>query len=297
MPFAGTGSIAVPPNPKHHVQERSSRPMQKLLIVAVFLVTSTLVFAQDRPNNAGERPATENCAFNFTTGSGHGLTKYCVTNNGNITQFSAVGGNTLTYEFLNGTGPATEGYSLCDTTKVPAKGYWDFASTDSGNWGVATAVQTGNTVKVTRATSDGIWQLVQSITEQPGSATGYGAAKITMGLRNLSTIDRFVFVTRYADVNAGSSTFNDFGTTETSVWGIVPDGNGPGLSATAGFVTTPFDFSLSFAQTVPDAPIPCQISNNNTKTFFEGDGGILQEFSLEIGPGKSKVVSMTYKPF
>src|SRR6516162_6419193 len=137
--------------------------MPKLLIFAVFLSMSTLVLAQDRAHQsgAGEQPATENCAFNFTTGSGHGLTKYCVTNNGNITQFSAVGGNTLAYEFLNGTGPATEGYSLCDTTKFPSTGYWDFASTDSGNWSVATAVQTGNTVKVTRTTSDGIWQLVQ----------------------------------------------------------------------------------------------------------------------------------------
>lgn len=273
--------------------------MQKLWTLAVVVIACTCVLALNRPNpsGAGQQPPLETCAFTFTTGSGHGLTQYCVTDNGNIAQFSAVGGNTLSYEFLNGTGPATEGYGLCDTTQPPFGAYWDFASGDSGNWNAASAVQTGNTVTVTRTTADGIWKLVQTITELPGSAKKYGAAKIVMTLRNLSNADRFVFVTRYADVNAGSSVFNDFGTTEASAWGIVPEGNGPGLSATAAFVTTPFDFSISFVETVPAAPIPCQVNNNFTKSFFEGDGGIGQDYSLEIGPGKAKTVALTYRPF
>ena len=270
----------------------------KPLSVVVVLLLGSLAFSQTIPQQAAAGvQADATCAFTFTTGSGHGQTQYCVTNNGNITQFSAVGGNTLSYEFLNGTGTATEGYGLCDTTNLISRAYWDFASTASNNWHAASAVQNGNTVTVTRTTADGIWQLVQVITGVAGSTRRYGAANISMALTNLSTRDRFVFVTRYADVNAGSSTLNDFGTTEASVWGLIPEGNGPGFSSTAAFVTTPFDFSISFVETVPNPPIPCQINSNSTKGFFEGDGGIVQDYSLEIGPGKTKIVSLTYRPF
>lgn len=272
--------------------------ISRVVVLAVVLILGCPAFSQSNFQQAtGAMEATTACAFTFTTGSGHGLTQYCVTNNGNITQFSAVGGNTLSYEFLNGTGTATEGYGLCDTTTSTLRAYWDFASTDSGNWNPASTVQGHNTVQVTRTTADGIWKMVQAITEVPGSAQRYGAANISMAFTNLSTRDRFLFVTRYADVNAGSSTFNDFGTTEASVWGLIPDGNGPGFSATAAFVTTPFDFSISYVETVPSAPIPCQINSNSTKGFFEGDGGIVQDYSLEIGPGKTKTVTLTYRPF
>ena len=272
--------------------------MKLSISLVVVLILGSLAFSQNSfPQATGAVGPDVTCAFSFTTGSGHGLTQYCVTDNGNITQFSAVGGNTLSYEFLNGTGTATEGYGLCDTTNTTFRAYWDFASSESGNWTSASAVQNGNTVKVLRTTADGIWRMVQTITEVPGSATRYGAAAISMAFTNLSTRDRFLFVTRYADVNAGSSTFNDFGTTETSVWGLIPEGNGPGFSSTAAFVTTPFDFSISYVETVPSPPIPCQINSNSTKGFFEGDGGIVQDYSLEIGPGKTKTVTLTYKPF
>lgn len=271
--------------------------MRPYFSLAVALVLCLPALARQIQQTVAGTQANETCAFNFMTGTGHGLTQYCVTNNGNITQFSAVGGNTLTYEFLNGTGAATEGYGMCDTTNFTPLAYWDFASSDSGNWNVATAVQSGNKVTVTRTTADGIWQLVQTIRMVPGSKFTYGGAEVIMAAKNLSLQDRFLFITRYADVNAGSSTFNDFGTTEVSAWGIIPDGNGPGLSMTAGFVTTPFDFSLSFVETVPAAPIPCQINSNSTKGFFEGDGGIAQDYSLEIGPGRTKTVGLIYKPF
>ena len=48
--------------------------------------------------------------------------------------------------------------------------------------------------------------------------------------------------------------------------------------------------------TVPDAPIPCQIHNTFISGFFEGDGGSEQEFNLEIGHGKTKTVGLTYSP-
>ncbi len=269
---------------------------KKLAFLFVVLALSSLTFAQQNLAQSGasakQAPSTT-CAFNLSSGSGHGLTTYCVTQNGNIAEFSAVGNNTLATEFINAAGPAIEGYGICDTTKPPAVNYFDYASSDSGNWNAATATMTGTTVKVTRTTADGIWQLVQTITELNGSKTSYGRAKITTAITNLSKQDRFFDFFRYAHVGG---TFTDFDTTSTTVFGMTPDANGPGLSLTASFVTTPFDFSIGYVNTVPDAPVPCDLHSAFTSTFFEGNGGIVQLFNLEIRPGHTKTIAMTYKP-
>ncbi len=270
---------------------------KKCVFLFVVLTLSSFTFAQQDSAQSGAsavQPPDTTCAFNFSSGSGHGLTTYCVTQNGNIAEFSAVGNNTLATEFINAAGPAIEGYGICDLTN-PARttNYYDYASSDSGNWNAATATMTGTTVTVTRTTADGRWQLVQTITEVKGSALSYGGARITTAIKNLTTTERFFDFFRYARVGG---TFNDFDTTPTNTFGMTPDGNGPGLSLTASFVTTPFDFSIAFVNTVPDAPIPCQLHNSFTNTFFEGSGGIVQLFNLEIQPGHTKTISMTYKP-
>jgi hypothetical protein len=267
----------------------------KLASLFVGLALSSLAFAQQNPAQSDApavQPASTTCAFNLSSGSGRGLTTYCVTQNGNIAEFSAVGSNTLTTEFINGAGPAIEGYGICDTTSAPVN-YFDYASSDSGNWKAATATINGTTVTVTRTTADGIWQLVQTITEIKGSTQSYGSAKITTAIKNLSATDRFLGYFRYAHVGG---TFNDFDTTPTTVFGMTPSANGPGLALAAAFVTTPFDFSIAFVNTVPDAPIPCQIHGTFTNSFFEGSGGIVQLFNLEILPGRTKTISMVYRP-
>src|SRR5215831_11931328 len=256
------------------------------LSVSLFLLLSfaSLVIAQQSPAQAGAPatpPPSTTCAFNLSSGSGHGLTTYCVTQNGNIAEFSAVGNGTTATEFINGAGPAIEGYGICDTSSAPVN-YFDYASSDSGDWNAATATINGSTVTVTRTTADGIWQLVQTIREMKGSAVSYGGAKNTTPIKNLSTTDRFLGFFRYAHVGG---IFNDFDTTPTTAFGMTPSGNGPGLALAAAFVTTPFDFSVAFVNTVPDAPIPCQIHSTFTNTFFEGSGGIVQLFNLEVLPG------------
>jgi len=266
----------------------------KSVFLFVVLALSSLTFAQQKAQTGAPavQPASTTCAFNFSTGSGHGLTTYCVTQNGNIAEFSAVGNGTLVTEFINAAGPAIEGYGICDTTSN-AVNYYDYASSDSGNWNAATATLNGSTVTVTRTTADGIWQLVQTITAVKGSAVTYGSARITTAIKNLSTTDRFFDFFRYAHIGG---IFNDFDTTPTTTFGMTPDGNGPGLALAAAFVTTPFDFSIAYVNTVPDAPIPCQVHNTFVNTFFEGSGGIVQLFNLEIQPGHTKTISMTYRP-
>lgn len=268
-------------------------------LLATLLIFSSLGFAQQssqkiNPAN-GMQPATENCAFNFSSGSGLGLTKFCVTANGNIAQFAAMGLNGLLAEMLDGVAPAIEGYGLCDTKTLTP--YFDYASSDSGNWGTATAVATANSVTITRTTADGVWKLLQVITQMQGTKTSSGAARTDMAITNLSTADRILIVYRHANIDAAGSTFNDFAASTTTAFGTVPSG-GNGLSSEASLLATAFDFHFALVKTSPGGVSPCVPfgSQGDQQTPFEGDGAVDHYFNLDIRPGATKRVTVTYKP-
>lgn len=264
-------------------------------LVSVLLLGAMATAQQEQhQSSSNSQPATESCAFTFTTGTGHGLTQYCVTANGNIAQFSAVGDNGLSLEMISGVNPASEGYGICDTTNLTQ--YFDYADSDSGNWNPATSTSSVNSVTITRTTTDGVWKLVQTITQLPGSKVSYGSAKIQMALTNLSSRDRIIILLRHVNVDASGSTFNDFDTSATMAFGTATGLNG--LSSTASFLTTPFDFHFSLVKTNPSDPPPCTPFGNYgaQQTFFQGDGSLLHYFNLEIAPGKTKIATVTYKP-
>jgi hypothetical protein len=71
--------------------------------------------------------------------------------------------------------------------------YDDYASTDNGNWGPTTVTSPNATTQVlVRTTADGIWQLKQTVGQIKAGAASAGSVKITMALKNLSTIGRNV---------------------------------------------------------------------------------------------------------
>jgi hypothetical protein len=271
--------------------------MKLATMCVVVLLLSSLAFAQQnksiRASAADLQPGV--CAYAFTTGSGHGVTKYCVSANGNIAQFSAVGDSGLPQEMISGVTAASEGYGVCDVNSLTS--YFDYSSSVTNNWNTATAVSTANSVTITRTTSDGVWKLVQTIAQQPGAKVSYGSAKVQMALTNLSNQTRIIVLLRHANVDAASSTFNDFDTSATTSFGTALGGLG-GLMATASFLTTQFDFHFALVQTNPDGPDPCTPFGNfgGQQGFFQGDGSLLHYFNLEIAPGKTKTATVTYKP-
>jgi hypothetical protein len=79
--------------------------------------------------NAALTPADTTCAFTFHSGSNWTETQYCVTANGNITQFSNPAGS----DNIAGVWPS-EGYGVCDFFPATPVGYYDYAPvTGSGN--------------------------------------------------------------------------------------------------------------------------------------------------------------------
>jgi hypothetical protein len=72
---------------------------KKTAMLLALLVLLTRAFAQQiHQPPAGSQTESVNCAFTFSSGSGHGATQYCVTANGNIAQFTMTGLNLLPSE-------------------------------------------------------------------------------------------------------------------------------------------------------------------------------------------------------
>lgn len=232
--------------------------------------------------------ATSTCDVTFTSGTGENATQWCVTVNGNITQFSVDGQEMIDF------GQVLEGYGICDVT-ASAGEYYDWAEYDSGNWAAPTFTHGGNTVTVTRLTSDGLWSLKQTIINTPATATGPGAAKITMALKNLSAIPKIAYLVRYADVDADSNDLdNDMDFTSQTSFGLFPGFN-RGLASTndtfnSAIVQTAFD------QDTYEAPDPCSAFTNLATQPFNGDGSIGQFWSFNIARNATRTVVSTYKP-
>lgn len=268
----------------------------KTILLCLAMGFSFIAFAQQSSEpgaSTGGKPQDESCTFQFTSGSGRTTTHYCVTQNGNISEFSI--GVSPTIEFLNSPSPASEGYGFCDTQDpFHLVSYYDYAISDSGNWSSSTSMlKDRTTVVVSRTTADGVWRLVQSITQVRASDSFYGAARITMALTNLSSQRRIAVLQRHANVNAGG-TFNDFNNTSVTTTGSAP-GNF-GLATTGGLETVGGDFNLAFNQTIPDGPDPCALNTHVAQGFFEGDGSSEQLFNLAIPAGKTKVATVIYSP-
>lgn len=264
--------------------------LTRFLQIAVLLTLSSFALAQKHHQQpATLAPESTNCAVTFTSGSGHNKTQFCVTTNGNITQFSR-GGD----EYIR-VGGFLEGYGLCDlNTNVS---YFDYADTDSGNWAPATFTSTGTKAITTRLTRDGFWKITNTVTKIPASTAGPGSAKVTMKIQNVSNTSRNLILLRYADVDfaqGDSEDFdNDFDFTTDTAFGLEPAGR-TGLSLT----NNAFNFEhLAFTQNTEDGPDPCDLTANLADQPFFGDGSVVQAYGLPMPKLAIKTINVTYKPF
>ena len=227
--------------------------------------------------------ATETCSFNFSANTGNKFIKYCVTKNGNITQFESPSGN----EFIS-LSPAGEGYGLCNFDAATA--YVDYAGYgDSGNWQAPTTMSSSATsVKIARATTDGIFTLTQTIALMKGTST----AQVTMAIKNNTSTPRHIGLLRFADVDAGGFSGNSFDFTNRTAFGY--NQSGPGLQLQ--FVSGAF-LNGGFSQIIPGGPDPCQIFTHVVGPLANTDGSIFMQFDMNLAANASKTVVVAYKSF
>jgi hypothetical protein len=246
---------------------------------------STLALAQEPQSTAD--PASTTCSFSYFSGPSTTFTRYCLSANGNIVQFDSPSG----FEYISHGGPR-EGYGICDVS--PNVAYYDYASTVSGNWGPTTVTSLNATTLVfVRTTTDGIWQLTQTITQLQASVASTGSVKITMALKNLSAISRNVTLLRFANVNNGPVASNDeFVSSFNSAFG-----QEPGASWGLGLTTNTFTFAHNGIVLSPAVgPNPCHYVTNVRNFAFVGDGAIGHVYAITIPGRATKTVAMTYKP-
>ena len=263
--------------------------LNKLTLLLTVPAFSMLAFGQraSQPQAATEAPATTACSFPYSSGPLATFTRYCLSANGNIVQFDSPSG----FEYINN-GGLMEGYGFCDVT--PNVSYYDYASIDSGNWGATTAtIPNATTVKFVRTTSDGVWQLTQTVVQMKAAAAGPGSVKITMALKNLSTISRNVALLRVANVNAGPVATNDeFVSSFNSAFAQEP-GASWGLGLTTNTFTSAHNGTV-FG--VPTGPDPCHYVTFINNFAFVGDGSLGHVYAITVPKGATKTVTMTYKP-
>jgi hypothetical protein len=230
------------------------------------------------------------CQSTFAFGSGPTLFNFCVSSHGNLVQFTSPEG----FEHIR-EGFIGEGYGICDGN--PKKRYFDYADGGvSGDWNDPVITQPGgpNTfpLKITRATSDGIFTLTQVFSRN----TSERVAKIAMTIRNNSASPKTITLIRFADIDANNANhgnfMNEFDSGSDSAWGYNSRAYGVMISAVP--VSVPHAGIVWNWNSGPD---PCDPLLNITATPFLGDGsaGVIAEFGL--GPGKSQTVSIEYQRF
>jgi hypothetical protein len=232
------------------------------------------------------------CAYTFTSGSAETYLKYCVTTNGNIVSFQSPSG----IEHIK-SDTSSEGYGLCDGGA--GLEYYDWAGAGaSANWGKATLVtHTATEVKIERTTSDGVWTLTQTITQNMAGAY----AKVEMQFKNNSAVAKGGFFMRWADVNADNSTINNLDSTALSAWGY--------REATNDIVFTPYGLLLQnlgvatishsgYALNSNQPPDVCEPALNANGTLTATDGSIMMLYAFGgLGKNQTATVNVKYTAF
>ena len=236
------------------------------------------------PNQSAR--ATTSCAYNFATGSGNNLLKYCVTANGNIPQIQGPSGVSLI-----ATG-RSEGYGICNES--PAQNYTDYGVSSTGNWRPSVLLsQTSSSVQIARTTNDGNWTLTQTISE-----TNSSAINVVMALKNNQAVQRVAYLVRYAE--PFPETFFE-GADSALGWNddYNSNTNTPGLGLVLQNVgKPPFGFWQGYVQMVPSGPNACAFAYYAAiNGSYQGSGSIEIAYVGPVLAGGTNTITLGYRPF
>jgi hypothetical protein len=230
-----------------------------------------------RSNASGD--FTDTCTYTFTIGSGRTYLQFCVTVNGNITEFQSPSG---VEQLSPGGSSAFEGYGICDLTNSNTA-YWDYAGDgDSGNWNPpSTVTHNGTMVKIARTTSDGAWTLTQTISIV-GGANPY--AKMIMALKNNSGETKDAYLIRYAnavpvsgypyDQNYGGAFDAAVAYSEDTNGGMLLQDSGPPAPASIGYNYA------AFAIPSLTGPAPCDPAGTWVGTLNDSQGSLVDWYLI-----------------
>jgi hypothetical protein len=232
--------------------------------------------------------AQATCEYTYSSGTGDNATQFCVTNAGTIGQFSVQG-----EEFIE-VPVAIEGYGLCDSSTLT--GYTEYTERSQG-WLTPSLSQNGNVVTVTRETNDGIWQLKQTITNIPATATAPASVKMAMAVKNLSGSNRNVSLIRFVATNIYDTQDDYDFTYQTAYMIVATNDTNRGFSS----INNTYNSAISntaFTQTTFEGPDPCNAGASVAPQPYVGGGGggLVQFWNYNAAHGSSKTMTATYSP-
>jgi hypothetical protein len=238
--------------------------------------------------------ATSDCAYTFTSGTGTAYLQFCVSVNGNITEFQSPEGVEQIRQ-----GAIGEGYGICDeSTYTPYSDYADYGATSNWNAPVLLA-QTKTIVKIERTTSDNLFTLAQTISLVAGTPP---YAKVEMQLKNNSATIKEAYLVRWADSDPDNANADGFSqnldSTDESAFAWVSfdsfTGNDPyGLMLQAdGVPTNAVNYARGgLAYSVASPPNPCDAGTGTGAPILDTDGSIA--YVYYIGIPKEQTVNVT----
>jgi hypothetical protein len=261
--------------------------------------------SQQQVKREGVTSEADTCAYTFTSGSGYTYLQFCVTVNGNIVEFQSPVG----VEQIN-QGGIGEGYGVCDVNT--GVGYFDFSDEGASGWGSPVLnTHNGTLVKITRTTTDGLWTLIQTITNLPGANP---AAKVTMQLKNNSSTTKEAFLFRWADVDPGRAAQEDeepdgflesFDSSFSAAWGYVPANGSESGAPSYGLMfqnsgnLTPSSVGYAregYSLYASGAPSACNPSASFANALTNTDGAILFLW-LADNIAKNQIITVNGKYF
>ena len=232
--------------------------------------------------------ATTTCTYQFTSAATatRPYLQYCVTVNGNVVEFQSPAG----VEHI-AVGTIGDGYALCDWA-ANGVGYHDYAGhgdADTGpGWGAPTLLsQTATVVKIARSTADGLWTLTQTFALNAADSS----LNVTMAVKNNTAISRFIWFTRFTDIDAHSNTTNILDGTTNTVFGYDVSATGYGLQISLA-AQNPF-FKEGLATT--SAANACAIGSGWTGLLNGADGAGYYWHGITVPPHGTKTVALKYK--
>ena len=260
--------------------------MKRFLLLLVPIALTAASFAQNVPagaspqKNHNQSPAAPySCQSTYTSGSGQTYLTFCVTQNGNLANFQSPYAYTQLYA-------NAEGYAICDYGSNYS--YYDWGQYgDSGNWQASTITQPNgpNTFPLTvkRTTSDGNWTLTQAFSLNKTTPS----VSVKMTLRNNSVVSRTAYFMRFADIDANSTTFNEFDGGVSSVWGYQSGATGLMMRQ-----SWSYGMGTWVLSSLPGNP--CSFQHEGIP--YLGDAKGMATWYHGLAPNSSMTVSVEYRP-
>jgi hypothetical protein len=278
-----------------------------ICVVVTIVLAATIGQAQNRRADVRNesaalavQPPVHTCDYQFTVaGTTNNSMVFCVSVNGNVVSFQ----QPANYEYIAFGPTIGEGYGICDLGTGVA--YYDFADGGaSANWLAPTTVSsTAAAVKIARTTSDNLFTITQTFTKVVGTTP---AAKVTMQVKNNTTLAKNIYLLRWADVhpvnaqNTGSYT-ESFDSTYNSVWGYTAENyNGPnfyGYGVMLENLGAPNVATYGQGGTVMTTAAAPSTCNPPSNAGYQAsvDGSIMMFYLLEpIGAKKTATVNVRY---